>query len=385
LIVFLHSSGPDPAELAAAVTSESISLVLSDEAHKDVRPQPILVLGLPGSGKSTVCAETLSLFGCAPGIINSMWDATVRIIVRIRLSAEESDRFLDDGEPLRVRRIFSTAVGIDVSRVTLATHVGAAPHRHVGFEIHIKPDYESPISAAEAADIMCRELSNEESDLNVTLSALISGEVVIESRFPPERFVDGLKQLPNGNFGGSVRSPGLEEFAVLFEGKPYRFIDVCGQPKSQFKRWVRMFSEVAAVLIVCDISQYDQPNKIADALQFVSSICNTGSFAPQRDARGYKRHIPIHLLLNKVDLFRDMLPSAPLAASCTAFKSFKGSMSFHDASAFVKSVFESQLDRARNDHTELHSHFTDASDSVSMKSAITAVLTQVRQSGFRPV
>ncbi len=69
------------------------------------------------AGKTSVCEQALALFGCSPGVINPMWDQPVRVVARLRVSAQVADSLLNDGEPLHLRRIFAAALDIDVSRI----------------------------------------------------------------------------------------------------------------------------------------------------------------------------------------------------------------------------------------------------------------------------
>ncbi len=62
--------------------------------------------------------------------------------------------------------------------------------RHPRYEFTVRPDFESPVSAAEAADALCRELVNESSDLNVAIAATSAGEPIVESRYPPVCQID---------------------------------------------------------------------------------------------------------------------------------------------------------------------------------------------------
>ena len=70
-----------------------------------------------------MCEQALSLFGCSPGVINPMWDQPVRVVARLRVSAEVADSLLNDGEPLHLRRIFATALNIDVSRIEVGEDI----------------------------------------------------------------------------------------------------------------------------------------------------------------------------------------------------------------------------------------------------------------------
>ena len=168
-----------------------------------------------------------------------------------------------------------------------------------------------------------------------------------------ERFIDGLRRLPNGQFGGSVRSPGLEETAVIYNGLPYRFIDVCGQSRSSLRRWIRPFGgAVAGVLCVTDIGAYDERrDAIAAQFAFLDTVLNAGLFPPRRDSRGYSRETPVHALLNKVDRFREALPNAPLGASCDEFAAYPedAPAAFQPCAAFVKAAVERRLDRSKSD------------------------------------
>ena len=70
-----------------------------------------------------MCEQALSLFGCSPGVINPMWDQPVRVVARLRVSAEVADSLLNDGEPLHLRRIFAVALNIDVSRIEVGGYI----------------------------------------------------------------------------------------------------------------------------------------------------------------------------------------------------------------------------------------------------------------------
>jgi hypothetical protein len=172
------------------------------------------------------------------------------------------------------------------------------------------------------------------------------------------------------------------------------------------------------VLCVTDIGAYDQRrDAIAAQFAFLDAVLNAGMFPPRCDARGYRRDVPVHALLNKVDRFREALPNAPLGASCDEFAAYPqdAPAAFQPCAAFVKAAVERRLDRSKSDRAclershcwcfieflsdrvccrsffptradaQVHTHFTDATDAASMRIALMAVFATIEQSVYRPV
>jgi len=144
----------------------------------------------------------------------------------------------------------------------------------------------------------------------------------------------------------------------------FKVIDVGGQ-RSQRKKWIHLFQDVTAVLFCASVACYNMQlrecrdiNQFDDCLQLFGEIINTRWFA----------NTPVILFLNKSDLFKEKLTTAPLNLY---FPDYKGSPSDYDqAINFIKRKFLSQNN---NPDKLILSHITCATDSSSIVVVFKAV------------
>ena len=105
-----------------------------------------------------------------------------------------------------------------------------------------------------------------------------------------------------------IKTTGITETVFVIGDLTYRMLDVGGQ-RSERKKWIHCFENVTTNLFLVAISEYDQllledesVNRMQEALTLFDSICNSRWF----------EKTSIILFLNKIDIFREKLPSSPM-------------------------------------------------------------------------
>lgn len=105
-----------------------------------------------------------------------------------------------------------------------------------------------------------------------------------------------------------VRTTGVIEEVFTLDGVEFKVVDVGGQ-KSERKKWLHCFSEVAAIIYVIALSEYDQylfednnKNRMIDSLEMFQTTINNETLAD------------VHWILffNKSDLYREKLNKSPI-------------------------------------------------------------------------
>jgi len=124
------------------------------------------------------------------------------------------------------------------------------------------------------------------------------------------------------------------------EGEPMaltvKVVDVGGQ-RNERKKWMHCFDDVKCILFLSSLAGYHQVlfedqkrNRMHEALELFKKIAHDKTF----------KDTPIFLLLNKKDLFEQMIREAPLT-SC--FEEYKGDNSYKAAFAHIENEFRKQL------------------------------------------
>ncbi|KAI7849326.1 guanine nucleotide binding protein, alpha subunit [Circinella umbellata] len=150
-----------------------------------------------------------------------------------------------------------------------------------------------------------------------------------------------------------IKTTGIVE--TTFRNGPiiYRMCDVGGQ-RSERKKWIHCFENVASVLFVVAISGYDcclvedrDSNQMYEALMLFDSICNSKWFT----------NTSMILFLNKVDVFRRKLRISPIKAY---FPDYTGpSKDYNQAADYFRKRFE-MLNRSTR--KQIYVHYTVATD-----------------------
>ncbi|CAB1100923.1 unnamed protein product [Ectocarpus sp. CCAP 1310/34] len=107
-----------------------------------------------------------------------------------------------------------------------------------------------------------------------------------------------------------VMTSGVGSIEILDPPIKFTIVDVGGQ-RNERKKWLHCFDDVKAVVFVLSLAGYNQVmfedatrNRLLEALDLYVDVVSNPIF----------RDTPIHVLLNKTDLFADMIQEVPLSA-----------------------------------------------------------------------
>ncbi|KNC98921.1 hypothetical protein SpCBS45565_g07365 [Spizellomyces sp. 'palustris'] len=169
-----------------------------------------------------------------------------------------------------------------------------------------------------------------------------------------------------------VKTTGITETTFHIGDLTYRMFDVGGQ-RSERKKWIHCFENVTAIVFLVAISEYDQVlvedetvNRMQEALTLFDSICNSRWFIKTS----------IILFLNKIDLFRDKLPTSPMSKY---FPDYAG-QDYDSACEYILNRFVSLN---QSDQKQIYTHFTCATDTTQIKFVMAAVNDIIIQTNLR--
>lgn len=165
-----------------------------------------------------------------------------------------------------------------------------------------------------------------------------------------------------------IRAPttGVTEQSFTIAGNRFRMFDVGGQ-RSERKKWIHCFQDVACVLFVANLNGFNQKlyedskvNRLDEALALFEDIANNKWFTDTN----------IILFLNKRDLFVDKIKDHRIT-ECPSLSGFEGdSKSFDETTDFIRDEF---LMRNRTKKT-VYTHVTCATE----KSNVAVVFNSVK-------
>ncbi|ORX59596.1 guanine nucleotide binding protein, alpha subunit [Hesseltinella vesiculosa] len=161
-----------------------------------------------------------------------------------------------------------------------------------------------------------------------------------------------------------IKTTGIVETTFRNKTVIYRMFDVGGQ-RSERKKWIHCFENVASVLFVVAISGYDcclaedkDSNQMYEALMLFDSICNSKWFV----------NTSMILFLNKMDIFKQKLTRSPIN---NYFPDYTGPPNDYMAGAeYFKKRFE-KLNQ--NDNKPVYAHFTVATDTKLLRHVMDSV------------
>ncbi|KAI8373778.1 guanine nucleotide binding protein, alpha subunit [Blakeslea trispora] len=150
-----------------------------------------------------------------------------------------------------------------------------------------------------------------------------------------------------------IKTTGIVETKFRNGSVTYRMFDVGGQ-RSERKKWIHCFDNVAAILFVAALSGYDcclvedkYSNQMYEAFMLFESICNSKWFI----------NTSIILFLNKVDLFEDKIHRSNIK---DYFPDYKGSPGHVESG---KEFFKTRFTNLNNNASkQIYVHFTVATD-----------------------
>ncbi|KAI8093804.1 guanine nucleotide binding protein, alpha subunit [Halteromyces radiatus] len=148
-----------------------------------------------------------------------------------------------------------------------------------------------------------------------------------------------------------IKTTGIVETTFNNRSLVYRMFDVGGQ-RSERKKWIHCFENVASVLFVVAISGYDcclaeDKDSMYEALMLFDSICNSQWF----------KNTSMILFLNKMDIFKRKVLRSSINQY---FPDYSGpTLDYLAGADYFRHRFESLN---RNDKKQIYIHFTVATD-----------------------
>ncbi|RAH43054.1 guanine nucleotide-binding protein subunit alpha [Aspergillus brunneoviolaceus CBS 621.78] len=159
-----------------------------------------------------------------------------------------------------------------------------------------------------------------------------------------------------------TKTTGIYETRVSIGYTNLHVFDV-GGVRSERKKWVHCFENVAAIAFCVGLSEYDQflledpsQNRMEESLLLFDSVVNSRWFLKTS----------MILFLNKVDLFKEKLSHSPLEKT---FPEYKGGADVNKAAKFILWRFN-QVNRA---NLNLYPHLIQATDTSNIKIVLKSV------------
>jgi len=169
-----------------------------------------------------------------------------------------------------------------------------------------------------------------------------------------------------------VRTTGILETAFTIEDIKFKIFDVGGQ-RNERKKWIHCFENVAAVIFVAAISEYDQvlyedstTNRVVEALNLFEEICNS---------RWFNQSAMI-LFLNKRDLFEEKIKRVPLNV---CFNDYKGTNEYEESWKFVAKKF---IKKRADENKQIYTHVTCATDDKNVLVVFLSVKETILRKGL---
>lgn len=167
-----------------------------------------------------------------------------------------------------------------------------------------------------------------------------------------------------------VRKVGITETSFVVGSRRHYYIDL-EVPTSEPRKWIHQFEYTTAILVVVNISEYDQlpthqhgkVTSIGRALQLFDYVCNSK----------WTSEVSIFLILNNIDGFREKIPISPLK---NYFPDYEGGQNLEAAADYIANRF---VRMNENDSKQIYIHFTRAFDTVQIR----FVMAAIKSTGFR--
>ncbi|KAG8892369.1 Guanine nucleotide-binding protein alpha-2 subunit [Tulasnella sp. 403] len=159
-----------------------------------------------------------------------------------------------------------------------------------------------------------------------------------------------------------AKSIGIMETRFTFGQLSIRVVDVGGQ-RSERKKWIHCFENVTSILFCVAISEYDQvlleentQNRMHESLTLFESVVNSRWFS----------RTSIILFLNKIDVFKAKLKKSPLEAY---FPEYTGGADINKAAKYILWRFA----QCNRQPLSLYPHLTCATDTSNIRLLFAAV------------
>jgi len=298
------------------VRSKQIDLQLKTDHWRESQVLNLPLLGLHGSGKSTV-AQQMKLFSLTHEqrlayrlIIHNI------VIIGIKALIDALGVQLPLGHAERVNRITTEnnhiippSTGLDIKMIWEDSVVQAAFIRHADFEL---PDY--------------------------TQYFLDKIDPITAENYLPSN--QDILLCPN-------ETTGVIQTDLQFADISLRMIEVVG--KGEKKKWVNCFEDAIAVVFCVAVNEYDlfegYKNKMSLTLKLFEEVCNSAPF----------QEAGIILLFNKKDIFEEKIQQVDMTC---AFPDYRGGRNYHSAMTYIHNQFLDRIPAGR----AVYPHFMSSLD-----------------------
>ena len=321
---------------AAETRSKEIEQQMQVDAEKERQVRKILLLGPAEAGKSTLFKQMKQLYGEGFSAVDRQSHVVIilaNLLRAMRALIFHSDRLLLRFPFSALSNLTGSSTttidpSLDASKAFITTFdlVQHFPSLQLNSAEKIAPQLvaatlPSALNGETFASLFALCL-NHLSALWVDLGVQLTYEN--RAKFDVHQLYDGdgfflcrLQELRDARWTPTeedvirtrVRSLGVSQYQWEdSEGQRYRITDVAGQ-RSERKKWMGFFNDASCVLFVAAVSEYDQVlseepsvNRLHESLQAFQQLTTVHWFDP----------IPLVLLLNKADLYRDKMQRVSL-------------------------------------------------------------------------
>ncbi|BFZ01815.1 hypothetical protein BsWGS_04854 [Bradybaena similaris] len=369
---------------AAMARSRSIDNQLDEERERREKEVQILILGGPGSGKSTFIKQFRLHYG-------DQFPPDER-----RRFHEQILQNVATGLVHLVEHMDRMGLKFSTPQMQQLSNKFRKKHPRVSLVSLFKKFKEADDQAEKICPATTRaELTKRMSSLDVykpevpniddmhTLWADPAIQMCFEKRHKfetdklapnAEYFLNHIGRISSADYVPSVQdilyirwpTLGVDEHKFLIDNLLYRLIDVAGQ-RSLRKKWIHFFDEVTAVAFFVSLAGFDEflemdptMNSLQDSLLAFSEVSNNH----------YLDRTDFILFLNKKDLFASKLKYASIS---TCFPDYTGSQNMETSLKYIKE----QFNKNKPENKQLYTHVCCALDVPSMKELVATVLETI--------
>ncbi|KAG6826665.1 hypothetical protein H0H92_014938, partial [Tricholoma furcatifolium] len=343
-------------DLSAQERSDLIDLQLEEENTKLKRECRVLLLGLAGSGKSTIVkhmklhqggytpAELLehrptiyrNLIHSAQALLQYMRDTDLNLeylpnralvdgILNYRWESDNCEDDLDSDVATAIYRVWTDPV---IPRI-MDEHSG---------KFHLMDS--APYFFAQALRIGTPGYQPNDTDILHAhqKSHGIVETCIVDKSYVTVRPMSAVATMSTVDSTSAAEPTSTVEPMANVEPLCIRIIDVSGQ-KNNVRKWIHCFEGVTSVLFCTALSDYDQvlektvQNRMSESLTLFEAIINSRWFI----------RTSIILFLNKIDIFKSKLAKVPLERH---FPGYTGGADINKAAKYILWEFL-QMNRAR--------------------------------------
>jgi len=141
----------------------------------------------------------------------------------------------------------------------------------------------------------------------------------------------------------------VSEILFHYDTWKYRIINVNGL-KSDHRKWISCFENISAIIMVVDISAYDEPSEKDEGVTHLQYDINY--FETVNQSKWFEK-TSIILFLNKTDLFKEKIAKVPLVQY---FPEYTHGSDYEQALTYIKNCFIQLNDNKRKLYIKFNSN-----------------------------